>query len=214
MNTDFDEADDAFDVVGVEGDNRFDLFVELKALLAIDFNRLLFCWDITPNMAAIAAIVVSFRRRSALLEFELLDGFEVVAVEYDDDGDADDIEIDRIGSHFISNVRSFGDTHFTFATFFTGNPLFRFDVLFSGLLMPLAASLSALLLLLLLLLLDDETDGRIDDVGVVELLTGDLLLSLSLDKFVGSVVSLFCSVFGIFGNCTKGESVLGMRGVR
>lgn len=212
MNTDFDEADDAFDVVGVEGDNRFDLFVELKALLAIDFNRLLFCWDITPNMAAIAAIVVSFRRRSALLEFELLDGFEVVAVEYDDDGDADDIEIDRIGSHFISNVRSFGDTHFTFATFFTGNPLFRFDVLFSGLLMPLAASLSALLLLLLLLLLDDETDGRIDDVGVVELLTGDLLLSL--DEFVGSVVSLFCSVFGIFGNCTKGESVLGMRGVR
>lgn len=150
-----------------------------------------------------------------LLLFELLlllDGFEV------------EIEVVAvtvgIGSHFVSIVRSFGETHFTFAIFFTGSLLFRFDVLFSdGFFMPACCCcccciLSALLLLfiLLLLLLDDETDRT----GIAELVDGDfVVLSLSLDKLVGSgVVSLFGSVFGIFGDCTKGESVLGMRGVK
>lgn len=126
----------------------------------------------------------------------------MVAVETGDDGDTDEMIVDFTGSHFVSIVRSFGDTHFTLATFLTGSLLFRFDVLFSDF---LTSCLSALQLL------DDDTDGRLidDTLGLVD---GVLLLSLSLDKFVGS--SDFCSVFGIFGNCTKGESVLGMRGFR
>lgn len=120
----------------------------------------------------------------------------------------------------------------------TGSLLFRFDALISGFLM-LVNCLS-----ILLLLLDDETDGRF--AGVVELVAS-ILLPLSLDKLVGSmvvdvvddvdvdvvvdivvavtvvvvvdvvgvVVSLLCSVFGIFGDCTKGESVFeGLHGVR
>lgn len=140
-----------------------------------------------------------------------------------------------IGSHFVFSMvlRSFGDAHLaTFAIFLTGSLLFRFDVLFSGGFFMLASCLSTMVLLDDVAVNDDEDDDETDGrIGVVELLVGDLVVlwSLSLDKLVGSgaavVVSLFGSVFGIFGDCTKGESVLvalvlllllllGMRGVK
>lgn len=164
----------------------------------------------------------------------LLVAFEGEAVEASDDGDA----VDLLGSHFVSTVRSFGDAHFTLATFLTGSLLFRFDALFSGFLACLSSTAAAAEMpgnVVFMLLDDDDTDGRTDDalvvvvavvvaadaaaaaaaveaVAVGAVVADALLESLSLDKFVvGSAVSGFCSVFGIFGNCTKGESVRGFR---
>lgn len=89
-----------------------------------------------------------------------------------------------------------GPTLRTLATFLTGSRLLRFDALTSG----------------RLIVGDDWLDDETGDLVAAILFASENLLSL--DEFVRGVESPLLSLFGIFGNCTRGESLLGTRGLR
>lgn len=168
----------------------------------------------------------------------LLVAFEGVAVETSDDSDAVDLLGSHFVSivrsfgdaHFILATFLTGSLLFRFDALFSG----FFACLSSTAAAAAAAATEMAGNVVFMLFDDDDTDGRTDDALVVvvavvvvavdavaaaveafavDAVVGDNLLeSLSLDKFVvESTVLGFCSIFGIFGNCTKGESVRGFR---
>lgn len=112
----------------------------------------------------------------------------------DVDDDTDDAELAGFNVSYFG-ISPAGRTLRTLATFLMGSRLLRFDALASGIFIDGDW-------------LDDEAGDLIDAI----LFASDNLLSL--DEFVTGVGSSLQSLFGIFGNCTIGESLLGTRGRR